>query len=798
MSNPKTFQSSFSGGEQSPFMFGRVDDEKFVSGAAKMRNFISSPQGPCSNRPGFQYVASAKTGITSAPSLIPFIFSSTETFAIQVGDLYFRFHVDGGTLLAGSPAAYNGATAYVLGDLVSSGGVNYYCKAPTTGNAPPNVTYWYPMPITGEYEIPHSYLIADIPDIHYVQSNDVMTLVHPSYPAAELRRYSDTNWKLVNVAFAPTLVAPTSVLATATVAVGPTTTYVYKVCSVSDFSVDESYPSSSSSCVNNLLTTGNYNTITWVAATSAKRYNVYKQSNGLFGYIGNTDGVTFKDDNIAADISKTPPEVNNPFSSANNYPAAVTYFEQRRCFAGTNNKPQNIWMTRSGTESNLSYSIPSRDDDSISFKVAARESNHIAHLAPLNDLVALTDSAEWRIGSANSGAIIPSDISVKTQSYIGANNVQPVVVNNNLIFSAARGGHVREMAYDWRSSGYITGDLSLRAAHLFDGFSIISMAYGKSPQPIVWMVCSNGQLYGLSYIPEQNIIAWHQHDTDGLFKSVCTIPEGDEDILYAVIERTISGYVKYYIERLAPKRYATNSDAFFADSGATYYKSGTFVRVGTVMTCTIPSHGFTTGLSYSFYFSDASFGILPNGTSYVITSTGADTFTIVAPNSGATSGIVTQLVTSISGATWLEGKTVSILADGAVKPQKVVTSGAFTIDNPAAKITFGLPIQADLQSLPAVMQVDGALGQGRYKNVNKAWLRVVSSSGIFVGPDADNLTEYKQRTSEPYGSPPTPKTGVIDVMITPSWGDSGQVYIRQYDPLPLTIVSLSLEIALGG
>ena len=153
---------------------------------------------------------------------------------------------------------------------------------------------------------------------------------------------------------------------------------------------------------------------------------------------------------------------------------------------------------------------------------------------------------------------------------------------------------------------------------------------------------------------------------------------------------------------------------------------------------------------------------------------------------------------TISGLTWLEGKTVSILADGAVQPQEVVTSGAITIDRAASIIHIGLKYDSDLESLPLAMGIDNGMGQGRYKNVNKAWLRVYQSSGIFIGPDENNLIEAKQRTTEPYGTPPALKTEEIQIMLTPSWLDSGQVFIRQSDPLPLTIVGMTLEVAIGG
>jgi hypothetical protein len=112
-------------------------------------------------------------------------------------------------------------------------------------------------------------------------------------------------------------------------------------------------------------------------------------------------------------------------------------------------------------------------------------------------------------------------------------------------------------------------------------------------------------------------------------------------------------------------------------------------------------------------------------------------------------------------------------------------------------VIVGLPYNSDLQTLPLAMNIEG-FGQGRYKNVNKAWLRVYRSSGIFVGPDEDNLVEAKQRTTEPYGSPPALKSEEIQIVLTPTWASSGQIYVRQSDPLPLTIVGMTLEVAIGG
>lgn len=829
MANVRTLQRAFSGGEMSPEMFGRIDDVKFQTGAAKLRNFIAKPQGPVENRSGFGFVREVKDS-TKKTRVIPFTYSTTQTMLIEVGAGYFRFHTQGATLLVGSPAAYNGATAYTVGSLVSQSGSNYYCIAATTGNAPPNATYWYPIP-TAAYEIPNPYAEADLFDIHHVQSADVLTLVHPNYAPRELRRLGATTWTLVEINFGATLSTPTGLTVTryipASSTVNPDTyaDMTYVVTAIDDELANESSPSSPATVSNNIYVTGAKNTITWSAVTGASRYYVYRLQGGIYGYIGNTTGTSIIDDNINPDLSRTPPVYENDFTSANNYPGAVSYFEQRRCFAGTTNEPQKIWMTKSGTESNMSYGIPISDDDRIEFRIAAREANTIRHIVPLTELLLMTGSAEWRVTSVNSDAITPNTISIRPQSYIGASNVQPVIINNSMVYAAARGGHIRELGYNWQANGFVTGDLSLRAAHLFDSKEIVDMAYTKAPQPLVWFVSTSGNLIGLTYVPEQQIGAWHWHDTDGVFESCAVVAEGDEDILYCIIRREINGVQRRYVERMVPRSPNSYADdeieqalinAFFVDSGLTYNGNNTTAVTMTVsggttwgpddeLTITASTAKFvfpgTSDINDEIVFTDAS-GIqyhcrIVETTSTTVAKVQSDKVLPTSLRNTATA-VWAFARNSISGLSHLEGKEVSILTDGAVHPQKTVTSGIVTLDTASVIVTIGLPYQADLQTLPLAMQIDNGMGQGRYKNINKAWLRVFRSSGIFIGPNVNSLVEAKQRTVEPYGSPPELKSQEIEIMLTPSWADSGQVYVRQVDPLPLTIVGITLEVAIGG
>lgn len=684
MASTKVIQRGFGGGEQSPQMFGRIDDPKYQTGLEVCRNFICLPQGPIQNRPGFEYVLETKYPNKKC-RIIPFVFNLTQTFIIELGDKYARFHTRGGTLM-------NGETPY---------------------------------------EIQTPWEEKDLFDLHYTQSNDVVTVVHPSYAPREIRRYSNTDWRLVQCSFGTSLKTPTNVKAERVSEAADDSnkdkyTFQYKVSCLNADKSEESAASASVQVTANLYAYGTTVKISCDAVEGATFYRFYKNQGGLYSYIGDSETTSIIDDNIGPNTSITPRRFDETIKEGN-WPAAVGYFEQRKVFAGFTQDPQRIVMTASSTESDLSYSLPTQDTDRINFRIASREFNQIQHIVPLAQLMLLTTGAEMRVSPLNSDAITPSSISVRPQSYIGTDTVQPVIVNNNVIYASARDGHLRELAYQYSAGGYVAGDLCLRSAHLFDFRRVKDMALYKAPVPIVWAVSSDGRLLGLTYIPEQQIGSWHRHDTDGAFESCACISEDDEDRLYVVTRREVSGKTVRFIERMSSMQFETLSDAFFVDCGTTYRGDP---------------------------------------------------------------------VSTVSGLTWLEGKEVAILADGAVVPPQVVTSGQIKLSIPASTITIGLPYESDAKTLPAIIN-DSSYGLGRNKNVSRVTLKVYRTSGIFVGPsfDDDVLVEYKQRTTEPCGSPPDVVSGDISIRLLPSWTDTGSICIRQADPLPLTLLSYALDLS---
>jgi hypothetical protein len=760
----KLLLRSFSGGEITNELAGRVDLAKWQTGLALCRNFITLPHGPATRRTGLEFINEAKDS-THRVRGIPFAFSATQTAVLEFGHQYIRFHIDGGTLLeaglaiaaitranpgvltyAGSDPA-NGDWMYLsgIGGMTQlngrwvkvanvNAGANTFELTDTGGSNIDTAGYGaYTAGGTASraYTLATTYASGDLFDLHFAQNSDVITITHPSYPAKELKRLGATNWTLTDVSFAPSIAAPGAPTVTKTSSAGLDTPYEYCVSAVAADGVTESLASPSTSGPNDLSISGNYNTISWSAVPGASRYNVYKRRGGGFGYIGQTTTLSAVDDNIMADASQSPPEdIITLNSGAGDYPQANTYHEQRRWFAGTTSAPQVLWATRTGTESNLTSSLPSRDADGMELRLASAQNNQIRHLIPLSDLIALTQGGEFRIFADGAPAITPTAVSIKSQGYSGASNVQPVVTSGSILYVQAQGSRVRELAYNFENNLYRSIDLSIMAPHRFNGYSIAQLAYSRSPEQIAWAVRNDGTLLGMTYVPEQQVYGWHAHDTDGTFESVCVVAEGNEDVLYAVVKRSINGRDVRYIERMHSRIFTAQADAFFVDSGLTY--------------------------------------------------------------SGAPA-------TTITGLWHLEGETVDALADGAVVSGLTVTGGAVTLDTAASTVHVGLPYTSDLKTLPLSLEAMQAVGQGTVKNINEVHIRVRQASLVQAGPDFDRLRESPVRAvSDNYGSPPALRSGELSLSIDPSWSQDGAVCIRQDAPVPLTVLSMTLNVQTGG
>lgn len=747
---------SFAAGEITPELFGRIDLVQFQTGLARCYNFWTLPHGPAQNRNGFAFVNETKNSLQRSV-LIPFSYSTVQTFVLEVGDQYIRFHTNGGTL-AETPKSITAITkanpgvvtitghGFTNGQWVYLSGIGGMAQlngrfvrvGTTTANtfqlntlagAALDTTDYDAYTSSGTaarvYEIASPYLEEHLHELHFTQSEDVLTITHQEYGVRELRRQGPTDWALATVSFVPTIGTPGAPTVTASTGSG-STTYSYKTTALAEDSLEESLPSPEASTTNDLTTGSNRNSITPAAVTGAVRYNIYKLFNGLYGYIGQTDGGAFFDNNVTPDVSKTPAVVSNPFTGAEN-PAAVGYYESRRGFGGTPGKPQNYWLTRSATESNLSYSIPTRDDDTIQGRVRGSEVNAIRHIVAVNEaLVFLTSGGPWRLAPSNSDILTPTSALPKQISGEGASMVPPAFTADEVVYVSESGRSLFAIKYQWEANGLITDDLTLMAPHLFEGYVQERITYAKVHKTI-WSVRDDGILIGVTYLPRQKVNGMHQHETQGAFESVCSVREGLDSPVYAIIERLLDGRTVRTIERMSQMRPKVEEDAFHVDCGVTYKGAAT---------------------------------------------------------------------ASLGGLWHLVGEEVTILADGGVGTAQVVSDeGTITLETPAETIHVGLAYVAELETLPLVMEGVAAAGQASFKNVSEVRLRVRDTSTLRVGTNFTKMRDLPARSNENYDTAPARKNGVVSVTVDPNWDNDARLCIQQRDPLPVTIASMTLMVA---
>lgn len=764
-------QRSLAGGELAPALYARSDQTKYATGLRTCRNFMVMRAGGITNRPGTMFVCEQGVSATRG-RLAKFVFNASQTYVLLFESAAMRV-IQNGALLESSP------------------GVPFVVSTP--------------------------YATADLPLLKFSQSGDIITITHRNYPPIELSRTGHTAWALNLLVTAPLQVAPTSL--TNSGAAGPGAS-VWVVTAVNAVTLEESLQSALTSSTD-LPTTGAPITVSWAAAAGAGQYNVYRQINGINGFIGIAGATSFVDNGIAPDTSSTPPMARTPFVGGTNYPATSGYWQQRHMFGNTVADPETLWGSKSANFRNFSISSPLQDDDAVTFTLAGSQVQAVQHILSLGQLIVLTDSGEWVIQGDGDGVLRPNAINAKQEGYTGASPVQPIVIGNNAIYIQARGNIVHDLRYELQSQGYTGKDLSVFSSHLFEGRTLQFMDYQQVPNSIAWLIRDDGTLLGLTYLREHEIWGWHRHDTDGVFEDVVCVPEGNEDAVYVIVKRTINGVIRRYVERFYTRRVTdVTVDARFVDCGLSYDGRNTHSGMTMILTGgTTWQHGEDLMITASTgFFSGGDVGnaiVLKQGADKVMVMlTSYTSPTIMHCNPVSTvppllrslgTTVWSRAVDDLSGLGHLEGKHVSILADGNViangvdTPLFTVTGGALSpsLSRPYSVIHVGLPYVSDIETL----DLDPAGGQeslrGKPKLAHNVILAVQDTRGMFVGQDFDHLLEAKPGRFGPVGVPISPTTGNIDVAISSTWNDNGRIVARQKDPLPATILAVVPNYEIG-
>lgn len=564
---------------------------------------------------------------------------------------------------------------------------------------------------------------------------------------------------------------------------------------------------------------GMENTVSWLSAFYGALYSIYKEENGIFGLIGTTSSLSFTDGNIEPRIDENPPTTRNPFVTSDDRPRAVGYYQQRRVLGGTNNKPDTSEFSQIGRHGNFSRHDPTQDDDAITATLASDSINEIRHYVPLTSLLVFTSGSEWSIRSGPDSVFGPDTIRQSPHSTWGSSRKKPIRIGNTALFLTPDEANVRSIGYSFEIDGYTGSNLNTLSRHMLAGYTIRDWCYVRNPDSRIYFCRNDGTGLSLAFDQEQEVVAWTTMDTNGKFEACASLRgnPGGVDSAYFVIQRRINGNIVRYIEVMRQTNIDKPKDVFFVDAGYTYDRPVpiTNVLTGTgtrVYVADAPSNFVVgdkvdieniewathldewgnlikpTNLTGRFYVNTVSSNsiTLQDSHNRVINSEGFPAY--------ISGGVIRRVVGIVNNLDHLEGQSVSVLANGSIISNVVVTDGRIAVNQPSSVFQIGLPYVCDIETLNIE---DGRQTiQGILKNVNNVTIRLFKSRGIWVGPDINSLVEFKDRTDEAWGDPTRLISGDLSQGILPSWNSRGRIFIRSHLPLPLTVLAIIPDLQL--
>lgn len=480
MARVRVIQNAFNAGEFSPLMEGRTDLQKYANCAKTIENFTVFKHGGITRRAGTRFINEVKDS-SKRVRLIPFEFSTIQSYILEFGDLYIRIYRDGARV-----------------------------------ESPPGTAI----------EVVTPYLESEVFDLHFTQSADVLYLAHSSHPPQKLSRTSDTTWTLTPIDFLDGPYLPEVPAINATLTPSGTTGSVTLTANVDTFAASH---------------VGSLWRIKQGTTWGYAKVTAFSDSKNVTATV-----ITDFASTAASDAFRE-----GAWSDYRGYPGSVTLFQQRSFWASTPNNPDTFWASQSSEYENFDPGT-ALDSEAITATLASNKVNAIRSLIPSRVLLVCTTGQEWRVsGGADTDPIVPASVNARAETTYGSNLVSPLQLQNAALFLQRSGNRLRELTYDFYTDSYNAPDLTIFSEHITLG-GLLQMDYQQEKDSIVWGIRADGTLVGLTYEKAQDVVAWHRQVTMGRFESVAVIPNptSERDQVWLIVNRTIGGATKRYVEYL--------------------------------------------------------------------------------------------------------------------------------------------------------------------------------------------------------------------------------------------------------
>jgi len=528
--------SNFSSGEISPKLDARVDLAQYFNGLQKLSNFICVPQGGVKTRGGFHFVEETKN--SGIARLIPFCFSELQNYMLLFGEEYIWFFMNNGFVVSnmfpmGSRDRLTFSTP-LQPKTYFHGFYQAFLPRQRTSYIPePTIAYGNTrfigttIPTTLPYQVETPYEIeSDLWDIRYDQDDENLYLVHPLYPPMVLTKgVGHTSFVLnemdfIDGPYEDEITSPT---------ITPSDT-------TGEITLTASYSLFQPGHVGALWRLNHAAVWSWVKITGVTSPTV----------------ATATVMSAVTVAGATTSHREGSWSDVNGWPRAICFHEGKLLFASNFEHPQTIWGSKSGSGNYTDFTPGALDNDAYTFTAA--DLNIIRWIMSGRALSIGALNAEATAIGPNDGPITAVDPPrIKAETTHGSSNLlAPIKIGKSILFLQKAERKIREFSYSYVEDSYGAPDLTMASEHLFD-LDIYALVYQQEPDSILWALRADGVFlpcaYDRSIDPTKGgIVAWSTCDTDGLFEDVGSIPYENTDQVWAIVNRTINGVEKRYVE----------------------------------------------------------------------------------------------------------------------------------------------------------------------------------------------------------------------------------------------------------
>lgn len=732
--------TAFNNGEVSPYMYGRVDAEKYPLSLRECSNMVPLVQGPLRKRDGTRFISS--TADEAAISrLLKFEFNPTQAYAVEVNGDRVRFFTLRGLLVelpltvtarsTANPAVItSNGHGYSNGDqvvftevgsltalankvfVVASVTTNTFALTGFDGASLPALSGT--VKVARVYSIDSPYTSTDLAELYPLQSADVLYIFHEDYAPRKLTRFGAVDWAFSTLAL---LDGPYLTMNTTGVTLTPGAT-----------SGSTTFTASSASAINDgdgFQTTdigrhiriqdaaGNW---TWVEITARSSTTVVTG--------------TIKGPALSSTAARTTWRL-GLFSDTTGWPSCGAFFDDRLVLAGPTRYPHFIAGSKSGLYDNFE---PTEADGTVTaangfaYALVSRQVNKVNWMLDNErGLLLSTPAGEAVVGPAVSNEPFSAlNIEVKWPTAYGSAPVVAERSEHAILFMQRANKRLREYAYVFEADNFRGANLSVMADHMA-GSGIKRMAYQRHPQSSLWQVREDGLLIGFTYEREQNVFAWHRHPLGGTDASVEDVivmssPDGSDEDVWLIVSRTINGETRRYVEVIGDffGHTTPQENAVFSD--------GALIYAG-------------------------------------------------------------DPITTLTGLDYLEGQALQALVDGSQVTGLTVASGSIILPNAGSTIIAGLPYTARLWTLPHNYGSQDGTPQSKLKRVVALALRLYRSlGGLFGASTGDQNTIKYLSDGESAQAVPELFSGMTDPMDFPGgWERDGGWVIENTTPYPFTV-----------